>query len=323
MSSRPNLAGMALFARVVQHGGFSEAARRVGIPVSTLSRKISALETSLGVRLLERTTRAVSPTDAGREFLPYCQELLEAASGGQAALERRQQDVTGTLRLAAPPSLSDVLLVPLVDGFLRRHPRASVKVVVTDRHLDLVEDEVDVSLRVGRQTESSLIVRTLTRYRHVLIAAPSYLASAGRLARPSDLRRHSVLGFSKWFGDLNWKLSKEGETESLRLRPWLALNDYAGVIRAAVDGMGVAEAPSIICQQELRRGSLIVPLPAWQFEEVDLSAYSLTRRHRSRVVELFLDHCVANIAGILESETATNVSRPQAKGNRRLSRGVP
>jgi len=106
-------------------------------------------------------------------------------------------------------------------------------------------------------------------------------------------------------------------------RRWLALNDYAGVIRAAVDGMGVAEAPSIICQQELRHGSLIVPLPAWQFEEVDLSAYYLTRRHRSRVAELFLDHCVANIAGILESETATNVSRPQAKGNRRLSRGVP
>lgn len=300
MSSGPNLAGMALFARVVQHGGFSEAARRLGIPVSTISRKISALETSLGVRLLERTTRAVNPTDAGRDFLPYCQELLEAVSGGQAALEQRQQDVTGTLRLAAPPSLSELLIVPLVDGFLRRHPRASVKVLVTDRHLDLVEDEVDVSLRVGRQAESSLIVRTLTRYRHVLIAAPKYLAGAGRLAHPSDLRNHSVLGFSKWFGDLNWKLSKEGETESLRLRPRLALNDYAGVIRAAVDGMGVAEAPSIICQQELPRGSLVVPLPAWQFEEVDLSAYYLTRRHRSRVVGLFLDHCAESIARVLE-----------------------
>lgn len=300
MSSGSNLAGMALFARVVQHGGFSEAARRLGIPVSTISRKISALETSLGVRLLERTTRAVNPTDAGRDFLPYCQELLEAVSGGQAALEQRQQDVTGTLRLAAPPSLSEVLIVPLVDGFLRRHPRVSVKVLVTDRHLDLVEDEVDVSLRVGRQAESSLIVRTLTRYRHVLIAAPKYLAGAGRLAHPSDLRNHSVLGFSKWFGDLNWKLSRQGETESLRLRPRLALNDYAGVIRAAVDGMGVAEAPSIICQQELRRGSLVVPLPAWQFEEVDLSAYYLTRRHRSRVVGLFLDHCAENIARVLE-----------------------
>ena len=174
--SSPNLAGMALCASVVQHGGFSDAARRVGIPVSTLSRKISALETSLGVRLLERTTRAVSPTDAGREFLPYCQELLEAVNGGQAALERRQQDVTGTLRLAAPPSLSDVLLVPLVDGFLRRHPRASVKVVVTDRHLDLVEDEVDVSLRVGRQTESSLIVRTLTHRRDPVLPRRSMSA---------------------------------------------------------------------------------------------------------------------------------------------------
>lgn len=311
MNSGPNLAGMALFARVVQHGGFSEAARRLGVPVSTISRKISGLEASLGVRLLERTTRAVNTTDAGRDFLPYCQELLEAVSGGQAALEHRHQDVTGILRLAAPPSLSEVLIVPLVDGFLRRHPRASVRVLVTDRHLDLVEDEVDVSLRVGRQAESSLIVRTLTHYRHVLVAAPSYLGSAGRLAHPSDLRSHSILGFSKWFGDLNWKLSKKGETESLRLRPRLALNDYAGVIRAAVDGMGVAEVPSIICQQELRSGSLVVPLPAWRFEEVDLSAYYLTRRHRSRVVGLFLDYCAENIAGVLE---------PGRPANRRASK---
>lgn len=323
MSNRPDLSAMALFARIVQSGGFSETARRLDIPVSTLSRRISALEASLGVRLLDRTTRAVNPTDAGREFLPHCVELLEAANAGQAALERRQQDVTGTLRLAAPPSLSDVLLVPLIDAFLKIHPGASVKVLVTDRHLDLVEDEVDVSLRVGRQTESSLIVRTLTRYRHVLIAAPSYLASAGPLAHPSDLRRHSVLGFSKWFGDLNWKLSAGGETESLRLKPRLALNDYAGVIRAAVDGMGIAEAPSIICPRELQCGSLIVPLPAWQFEEVDLSAYYLTRRHRSRVLELFLEHCIANVARVLEPGTTAEVSRQQAKGNRRLSRGVP
>lgn len=317
MKGHPDLSAMALFARIAQSGGFSEAARRLGLPVSTLSRKISALEASLGVRLLDRTTRAVNPTDAGREFLPHCVELLEAANAGQAALERRQQEVTGTIRLAAPPSLSDVLLVPLIDTFLRRHPGASVKVLVTDRHLDLVEDEVDVSLRVGRQVESSLIVRTLTRYRHVLIAAPSYLAGAGPLAHPSDLRRHSVLGFSKWFGDLNWKLAAGGETESLRLKPRLALNDYAGVVRAAVDGVGIAEAPSIVCQRELRSGSLIVPLPGWQFEEVDLSAYYLARRHRSRVVELFLEHCVADTAHILESGTTAEASRPKVNSGRR------
>lgn len=99
------------------------------------------------------------------------------------------------------------------------------------------------------------------------------------------------------------------------MKPRLALNDYAGVIRAAVDGLGVAEAPSIICQQELRRGSLIVPLPAWQFEEVDLSAFYLTRRHRSRVVELFLEHLVAQAAEILEPGTKAEVSGPRAKGS--------
>lgn len=209
--------------------------------------------------------------------------------------------MTGTLRLAAPPSLSDVLLVPLVDGFLRQYPKVAIKVLVTDRHLDLVQDEVDISLRVGPQAASSLVFRRLLRYRHILVAAPAYVAGAGALDEPADLMRHRLLGFTKWFDETTWKLSNGSRTERVPARLWLGINDYAGVIRAAVAGMGVAEIPSIVCQRELSHGLLVPVLVDWRFEEVDLSAYHLSRRHPSRVAELFLGHCVAHAEKVSRS----------------------
>ncbi len=309
MDQTPDLNAMVLFARVLQHGSFSEAARRTGTPISTISRKVSALERQLGVRLLERTTRAVNPTDSGREYFGYCEEIVDALDGAQAALKKRQIELTGTLRLAAPPSLSDVLLIPLVDGFLRRYPKVAVKVLVTDRHLDLVQDEVDISLRVGSQPASSLVFRRLLRYRHVLVAAPAYVAGAGALDEPADLTHHRLLGFTTWFDEPSWMLSNGSRTERMRAKLWLGINDYAGVIRAAVAGMGVAEVPSIVCQRELSQGRLVPVLMDWRFEDVDLSAYYLSRRHPSRIVELFLGHCVAHAEKVSRSG-ASSVEPP-------------
>lgn len=319
MTQTHDLNAMVLFARVLQHGSFSEAARRTGTPVSTLSRKVSALERQLGVRLLERTTRAVSPTDSGREYFQYCERVVDALDGAHAAIEQRQVAVSGTLRLAAPPSLSDVLVVPLVEGFLRRYGDVAVKVLVTDRHLDLVQDEVDVSLRVGPQPASSLVFRRLLRYRHVLVAAPAYLAGADVLEEPADLARHRLLGFSKWFDETTWMLSNGSRTERVPAKLWVGINDYAGVIRAAVAGLGIAEMPSIVCQRELSRGQLVPVLGDWRFEEVDLSAYYLTRRHPSRIVELFLGHCVAHAETVSRS-MASSVEPARRPGRRRGGR---
>jgi len=150
-------------------------------------------------------------------------------------------------------------------------------------------------------TDSSLISRPLLRYHHILVAAPSYLARAGNPSHPTGLRHHRLIGFSKWFSDVSWRLSKGVNTERVPLRGGLAINDYAGVIQAAVADMGIAEVPSILCRRELQRGLLTPVMPEWQFEEVDLSAYYLSRRHPSRVVELFLAHCSANAENCLVS----------------------
>lgn len=318
MDAPADLNAMVLFARVLQLGSFSEAARRTGVPVSSLSRKISGLERQLGVRLLDRTTRSLKATEAGRELFSHCQRLMEAAEGAQVSLQQRKVEISGTLRLAAPPSLSDLILVPLIQAFTALYPKVSVKVLVTDRHLDMVEDEVDISLRVGRQAESSLIFRQLTRYRHILVAAPAYLASAGRPMHPADLGRHRLLGFTKWFGDVSWKLSNGTEIQQSTVQLSLGMNDYAGILRAAIAGMGVAEIPSILCRKQLLEGQLVTVVPEWQFDEVTLSAYYLSRRHLSRMIELFLDHCSVCMENILvDSPTGTRDTGAESRKVRR------
>ncbi|MEZ5355128.1 MAG: substrate binding domain-containing protein [Bryobacteraceae bacterium] len=212
-----------------------------------------------------------------------------------AALRQREAEVLGTLRLAAPPSLSDVLVVPLLRGFLEQYPKVQANVLVTDRHLDMVNDEVDVSLRVGPQAESSLVFRRLIRYRHVLVASPAYLAEGKKPRRPQDLHKHRLVGFNKWFGEVTWTLARNGETQRVPVTLAMAINDYAGVLSAAKTGMGIAEMPSILCERELANGQLVSILPNWHFPEVDLAAYYMTRRHPPRPVQLFLDYCSSNI----------------------------
>ena len=187
---------------------------------------------------------------------------------------------------------------------------------MTNRHLDLVQDEVNVSLRVGPQPASSLVFRRLLRYRHILVAAPAYLAGAEVLEEPADLTRHRLLGFTKWFDETTWTLSNGSRTERVPTKLRVGINDYTGVIRAAVAGMGVAEMPSIVCQRELSHGHLVPVLVDWRFEEVDLSAHYLTRRHPSRIVELFLGHCVAHAEKVSRS-IASPVEPPRRPRRKR------
>ena len=144
----PDLNSMALFAKVAEHNSFSETSRRIGVPVSTVSRRIGELEKSLGVRLIERSTRKLRLTDLGQEFYQYCRRGLEEFDAGTLLINHRQSEVAGTLRISSPPSLSDGFLIPLVSMFQDRYPKAVFKILVTDRRVDLIEDGVDLALRV-------------------------------------------------------------------------------------------------------------------------------------------------------------------------------
>lgn len=293
-----DLNAAALFVAVVEHKSFTEASRRLGVPISTVSRKIGELEKALGVRLLERSTRKLRLTGLGEDYYAHCRRGLVEFETGASMIDDRQADVSGTLRLSVPPSLADNLVVPLVGAFQAAYPNAAVKILVTDRKVDLIEEGVDIALRVGEFSDSSLIARRLLTYRSILVASPGYLDTSGAPDHPRALSAHHIVSFGGWHDQVVWKLAKGTRSQTVRVEPALMLNDYAGIQRAVETGHGISEIPSVICGRALEDGRLVEILPGWRFAPTSLSIVYPSSRNLSRLVRLFKDFCVDNLAGL-------------------------
>ena len=290
---------MALYVRVVENNSFSRTAQREDIPVSTVSRKISELEKALGVRLLERSTRRLRMTEIGQDYYERCRRGLEEFETANLLVSDQQAQVSGRLRLSVPPSLSDVVIIPLIAAFQARYPNAIVNCLVTDRHVNHIEDGIDISLRVGDLKDSSLVARLLLRYRSVLVASPGYLERAGEPGHPNELALHALVAFSRWEPAVTWVLENNGDSHKVNVQPRIAINDYAGVQSAVMNGLGISEIPSILSGQRLLDGSLVEVMTEWQFAPVTLSAIYPSNRNLSRLVRLFKDFCVERIEALV------------------------
>ncbi len=286
---------MALFVKVVENHSFSKTAQRENVPVSTVSRKISELEKTLGVRLLERSTRQLRVTEMGQAYYERCRRGVEEFEAANLLINDRQSEVSGTLRLSVPPNLSGVLVVPLVTGFQALYPNVVVRVLVTDRYVHLIEDGIDLALRVGELDDSNLVARRLLRYRHLLVASPNYLKKTGHPQHPQELYDHPLIAFSLWFEETAWSLSNGKKREKVLVKSRLSINDFNGVQQAVLDGLGIGELPSILCGKLLETGQLVEVMSDWHFESVSLSAVYSTRVNLARVVCLFKDFCVEHI----------------------------
>jgi DNA-binding transcriptional LysR family regulator len=298
---------MALYVKVVENNSFSRAAEREGIPVSTISRKISELEKALGIRLLERSTRRLRMTEIGQDYYQRCRRGLEEFETANLMVKDQQAQVSGRLRLSVPPSISDVLVIRLIEDFQALYPNATVNCLVTDRHVNHIEDGIDISLRVGDLKDSSLVARRLLRYRSVLVASPRYLERAGAPSHPNELPLHGLIAFSRWEPAVTWVLEHNGETHKVNVQPRIAINDYAGVQSAVINGLGISEIPSIICGPGIQDGRLVEIMPEWQFSPVTLSAVYPSNRNLSRLVRLFKDFCVERIEALLPHAKVTKI----------------
>ncbi len=299
---------MALYVKVVENNSFSKTAHREDIPVSTVSRKISELEKALGVRLLERSTRRLRMTEIGQDYYEHCRRGLEEFETANLMVSDQQAEVSGRLRLSVPPSLSDVVIIPLIEAFQALYPNAIVNCLVTDRHVNHIEDGIDISLRVGDLTDSSLVARRLLRYRSVLVASPGYLQRAGAPSHPNELPLHALIAFSRWEPTVSWLLYNNGETHNIKVEPRIAINDYAGVQSAVINGLGISEIPQILCGPGLQDGRLVEVMPKWQFSPVTLSVIYPSNRNLSRLVRLFKDFCVERIEGLVPHAKVAKVS---------------
>jgi DNA-binding transcriptional LysR family regulator len=199
-----DLNALVVFAKVVEAKSFSEAARRLGMPVSTVSRRVADLEDQLGARLLDRSTRNLRLTDLGSEVLEHVQRSAEASEAVAGIVSDRMANVSGKLRLSAPPSISDTLLSPLVTAFQASYPNVRVQILIAERFVDHINDGVDIAFRLGALKDSSLVSRRILTYRHQLVASPDYLKDREPPQAPRDLLDHRLIAFSYWRPENRW-----------------------------------------------------------------------------------------------------------------------
>ena len=278
-----DLTNLALFATVVEQGSFSQAARVLGMPKSTLSRRIAELEEQQGVRLLNRTTRQLVPTAIGRAFLEPCQALVAAAQAAEAITQQVQERPRGRVRLSCPYAVSQNMLVGLIPEFMAHYPEVEVDVWVTNQPVKLLEDRVDIALRVrAGEEDSSLIVRPLAPSVQVLVASPEALARWGTPRHPRDLLSWPSLSMPYSSGRYVYPLTAlEGQTQFINHQPRLLTDDLWMLKEAAAQGQGMAALPEDLCREDLDQGRLKRLLPEWQ---LPVSHLHLVYSHRRGLV---------------------------------------
>ncbi|MEM7796878.1 MAG: LysR family transcriptional regulator [Cyanobacteria bacterium P01_D01_bin.71] len=276
---------VALFVKVVQHGSFSETARRTNIPVATVSRRIQALEATLGVRLLERSTRRLHLTDAGTSFWQFANQGIEAFETGLATLDRDQVDFSGRLRLSLPPGFMPWR--QLLREFQTCYPNVTVDVLVTERRVDLIEDGIDVALRIGDRKHQHLISQKLGEYRHLLVASPNLLQKYRVPQSPKQLLQMPCASWKAPADTTVWLLGNQ----SIQIAPQLQVNDYLHLLELAVAGVYVTELPPFLAQAAIANGDLVHLLEDYPLPASELNLLYPSRRHLSHLVKTYIGFC--------------------------------
>lgn len=286
-----DLNSLIIFAEVAEANSFSEAARRLKMPTSTVSRRVADLETQLGVRLMDRSTRRLRLTDVGLELLEHARRTAELNEAIDNIASNHLSKISGTLRLSAPPSISDSLLVPLVGAFHASYPDVRVQIFISERFVDHIADGVDLAFRVGGALEdSSLVARKILTYRHQLVASPRYIKKSKPPQKPQDLLSHRLFSFLRRGKPENsWRFAHVNGTdkETINFQPFVSMNDYAGLAASLLSGEGIGDLPPIVQPQLLRDGHLSEVMPNWRLRTVNLWLVHLGNRFTRRSVRVF------------------------------------
>ncbi|MFC4160778.1 LysR family transcriptional regulator [Chitinimonas lacunae] len=273
---------MAIFAEVADCGSFTAAARRLGLPKSTVSQRVSQLEDRLGVRLLQRTTRRLGLTSAGQLYLGHCLRMLDAARAAEAAVSLLREAPAGRLRLTAPEASGTLLFPALLAVFCQQYPAVEIDLVVSDTQLDLVAERIDLAFRTGRLDDSSLICRRIGPVRRALVASPGYLDRCGRPEHPAHLPLHRCLLHHPL---PQWPL---GNLDPIEPPPALSSNSLAFLRQAALADAGIALLPVFTCRDDLAAGRLETVLPAFPPRPNDYFAIYPSRAHPTAALTAFL-----------------------------------
>lgn len=286
------LTTMEAFVRVVDAGGFSAAARGWGRSKAVLSKYVSALESHLGVALLHRTTRSLSLTEAGRAYHERCVDLLGEIDALEASVRADHVALRGTLRVTAPPGFASRRLPLMTSEFVARHPMVSVDLDLTHRMVDLVEEGIDIAIRMTDPRDSSLVARRIAPAPVIAVAAPAYLGAHGTPERPSELRAHACLVDTNFRDRQRWPFRIDGRREVVEVRGPVRINSPTAVAALAVAAHGIALVPRLVVEEELATGRLVEVLAGTVALDWGIYAVYPRRRHLPARVRAYVDHLV-------------------------------
>lgn len=284
------------FRDVAEQGSFSRAATRLGLARATVSKYVAELETRLGVRLLNRSTRSVSLTDAGALLLERSGPVMEMLTLTKAELQAHASQPTGRLRISAPHGMGQGYLPGLLARFMGHYPEVRLSLHLTNRMVDMAEEAVDLALRFGPVADENLIVRKLKQVPLVVCASPQYWKKHGVPMHPADLARHDALTYSRLGSHPHWRFEIEGQAVDVPLKSRMDATELAPLIQVAMLGFGVLYVPSMLVQSQIDHGELVPVLQGHARSDIWLSAAYLQRRHNSAALRALLDFLQTHLA---------------------------
>jgi DNA-binding transcriptional LysR family regulator len=289
---RIDLNDYAYFAEVVTHGGFAAAGRALREPKSKLSRRIAGLEERLGLRLIERSSRRFRVTDTGQAFYERCKAMLAEAEQAEALVMQAQAEPHGRIRFACPTGMVQPI-AGLISSFLIRYPRVRLQLVASDRAVDLIEERIDLALRVRSTltSDAALTMRTLGTSTRILVASPQCASRIGEIEHLASL---PALATTDAADEIEWHLETgDGRRHVVRVTPRMGCEDMASIRDAAIDGLGIAILPDHVCRDALKDGRLVRVLPAWRGLQGVVHLVFTTRRGLPPAVRALIDHLAA------------------------------
>ncbi|HTR11116.1 MAG TPA: LysR substrate-binding domain-containing protein [Paraburkholderia sp.] len=266
------MAAMETFVAVVEAGSFSAAARRLKLGQPAVSKSVAQLEAHLGARLLLRSTRGLTPTDAGQRFYEHARLSIEEADQAEQVVRESSGGLSGVLRISAAVTFARLHVLPALKTFLERHPNLQLDIILDDRSIDLLEEGVDVALRMGSLDDSTMTARRISQTRRLVVGTPQYFAQAGVPQTPAELSRHQAIVYSRRGGGESWSFSRNGTQVAVMVTGRVRVSAAEGMRTGVLGNMGLAIASEWMFSPELANGTVQVVLTGWQLPAVDLWA---------------------------------------------------
>ena len=283
-----DLNDIAVFVKVAQLGSFSRAAHAIGMPVSTVSRKVSALESELGVTLLQRTTRKLALTSQGRDYFHQCSEPLNLLFDAERVLTQTQRKPEGSLKISVPVVLGQDPFLEFISDFLKIYPSIKIDLFITNAFLDLIAENVDVAIRFGDLRDSTLIAKKIGSQVRYVVASPEYLKDRKLPTKPKDLRLHQCVLLNGKNNEADWELLNGRKRVDVRVSGPISSRDFQSVSTFVYRGHGVGFLPSTYCDDKIGRGELVKLLPDWTSRQLEVHVVYPTRNFLPSRLHVFL-----------------------------------